>query len=76
MYERFDYKLKIGDVDYFSPETRNWKSFKENNIDTLLSEQLKKKMRGLFVRLQRRKIPVEMMFFPSPPMLFSLIDHV
>ncbi len=75
-YERFDYKLRIGDVDYFSPETRNWKSFKENDINTLLSEQLKEKMRGVFVRLQERKIPVEMMFFPSPPMLFSLIDHV
>ncbi len=75
-YERFDYKLKIGDVDYFSPETRSWKSLKENDMNTLLSQQLKKKMKGIFMRLQRRKIPVEMMFFPSPPMLFSLIDHV
>jgi len=75
-YARFDYKLRIGEVDYFSPETRSWKLFSQDNMDSLLSEQLKRKMKGVFERLQKRKIPVEMMFFPSPPMLFSLIDHV
>lgn len=75
-YERFDYKLRIGNVDYFSPETHSWKSFEQEEINDLLSEKLKRKMHDMLVELSAWEIPVEMMFFPTPPMLFSLIDTI
>ena len=75
-YRRFDYKLRIGNVDYYLPETRSWKPYTADNISALLSERLKKQMNHIYAQLVEWEIPVEMMFFPSPPMLFSLIDNI
>ncbi len=75
-YQRFNYKLRIGNVEYFSPEENRWRTFKEENIKKLQTEQLKKRMESLFLRLDTLGIPMEMMFFPNKPVLFSLIEDV
>jgi len=73
-YERFDYKLRIGHVEYFLPESHSWKFYKEEEINTLHSEKLKEKMRDILWEFSNWNIPAEMMFFPSPPIFFSLTD--
>lgn len=75
-YQRFNYKLRIGNVEYFSPEEKRWKSFREENIETLQTEKLKKRMEEIFLRLDAFGIPIEMMFFPNQPILFSLMENV
>ncbi len=48
---RFDYKLRIGDVDYFDLNTRNWKDYKqlrEEDIPLFKMEEKLKKLQKLF----------------------------
>ena len=48
---RFDYKLRIGDVDYFNLATRQWsnyKTLKEEEIPLLKMERKLKKVQSLF----------------------------
>ncbi len=70
-YERFDYKLRIGDVDYYNVWKKNWLPYKDLKKDTLPSEVLQKHLNIIKIYLDLLQIPYEQMVYPAHTRPFS-----
>ena len=46
-YQRFDYKLRVGETDYYLPETNEWRPYSEMIFEELPSEILNRKLKEI-----------------------------
>ncbi|MEL7120093.1 MAG: arginine-tRNA-protein transferase [Bacteroidota bacterium] len=63
-YERFDYKLRIGDVDYFDIKERKWKSFLALDQSDIPINKMQEKLNTLQLLLNKNHIRSEKLFYP------------
>ncbi|MFK7807024.1 MAG: hypothetical protein AB8F74_04400 [Saprospiraceae bacterium] len=63
-YEKFDYKLRIGDTDYYDEETAAWLPYKDLDHQTLLSNQLYYQLATVQVMLKKMGIPHQLWLYP------------
>jgi len=61
---RFDYKLRIGEVEYFSPTDRLWKPYNKIDYNSLPIFNLKQKLFSIRCELEKAGIPTEQVFYP------------
>jgi arginyl-tRNA--protein-N-Asp/Glu arginylyltransferase len=65
-YSKFDYKLRIGQLDYYDSLEDQWLPMAEYRKEQLAAVILKQKMRSLEEELNELDIYNELLFFPSP----------
>jgi len=63
-YERFDYKTRIGKVDYYDLHKRTWLPFEQLAIDTLPVERLRTKLGEVKELLNRLDLPNHLVLYP------------
>jgi len=63
-YAAFDYKLRIGAVDYFCPYEKIWKAYNTLTEDEMLSIKLKNKLAGMETILANAGIGAKQMLYP------------
>lgn len=63
-YGRFDYKLRIGEVDYFDIFSKSWLPWKGLKEEELISEILKNKLGTLKTALAKVNIHTEQILYP------------
>ena len=61
---RFDYKLRIGNVDYYDPNDHVWKPHDQFNLSTLPIQVLKNKLITIRRALEERGIYTVKIFYP------------
>lgn len=63
-YHRFDYKLRIGDVEYFDLRTRSWLPFSlQTAVDTPLMK-MEENLASLYQMLKMNRLPSRFMHYP------------
>ena len=63
-YPRFDYKLRIGEVDYFDLEDSQWKPFVHLSDDLIPLQKIEYHLNALYKYLQWHKVPCEKLYYP------------
>ena len=64
-YGKFDYKLRIGNVDFYEPTSRKWISYKEHfNIDDTLTTRLHQALDDIQKTLQDAGFYVQKTLYP------------
>ena len=63
-YGKFDYKLRIGAVDYFDENTASWLPYKQLNHQTLLSHRLYHQLSLVQELLKGKGIPHQLWLYP------------
>ncbi len=63
-YDRFDYKLKIGGVDYYNNKTNSWLPYNDINHNEQGAEKLQAKLKELQVQLQEAGIHNKIYLYP------------
>lgn len=63
-YDRFDYKLRIGDVDYYDLATRKWLPYHQLSADQIPIRQMRYKLRELSAELDAAGVPNKVMLYP------------
>jgi len=63
-YFKFDYKLRIGDTEYFDPDENQWFPFSELDKDQLSSDVLKTKLDELKEYLGEKNIRTDLFLYP------------
>lgn len=78
---RFDYKARIGNVDYYDFFTHKWKSFDSIDLKNIPTQLLKGKLNLLQFFLEKINIKSELFYFPPyessgvDPFLEDLLEH-
>jgi len=63
-YEKFDYKLRIGKVEYFDEDNQSWPPYDELDFDQLLSAQLYNQLKQVSDLLLKRGIEHKQWLYP------------
>ncbi|MEM1319282.1 MAG: hypothetical protein AAGG75_03445 [Bacteroidota bacterium] len=63
-YSKFDYKLRIGEVDFFDARRGNWRPYSEIDLRTLPAENLKQKLTAVQEELTKVAIPFKEILYP------------
>lgn len=63
-YERFDYKLRVGDVDYFDMASQDWLPFAQLQPRAIPYKQMQDYLQSLQVELNAVNIPNKIMMYP------------
>jgi len=63
-YYKFDYKLRIGDTEYFDPDKNQWFPHDQLNLSQLSSNILKSKLQELQEHLNTLNIPSTIYLYP------------
>ena len=63
-YEKFDYKLRVGDTDYYDEGSNSWLPYKGLDHKTLLSNQLYYQLATIQVELKAKGIPHQLWLYP------------
>lgn len=63
-YSRFDYKLRVGDVTYYQPESGAWLPFNELSEERIPINLSKQKLEELCQSLKRNKIEFQLLTYP------------
>lgn len=63
-YGRFDYKLRVGEVDYFDIFKKDWQPWSELENKALISEILKTKLAALQSELSQRGVHTQKILYP------------
>lgn len=63
-YERFDYKKRIGPVQYYNPIHQNWQIFNKVNPPLTPLEKIEEKLDLLLLELEAHDIPVKKCQYP------------
>lgn len=63
-YPRFDYKLRIGKVDYLNLATNEWQAFDSLQSNGIPIEKIDQKLLDLKNALQRQGIPCKKLYYP------------
>ncbi len=63
-YRKFDYKLRIGDVEYFDEDNQTWPSYNDLNFDQLLSSQLYNQLKKISALLTAKGIEHKQWLYP------------
>ncbi|MEL6864328.1 MAG: arginine-tRNA-protein transferase [Bacteroidota bacterium] len=63
-YERFDYKLRIGAMDYYEYESREWIPYKGIDTDQLPAERMVQALSELQDALDAAKVPSRLLLYP------------
>jgi len=63
-YQRFDYKLRVGPLDYFNIFDKEWYPYTDLNEEELISNILKEKLHGLKEKLAKSDIHSEVILYP------------
>lgn len=71
-YPKFDYKLRIGSLEYLSTHDMSWSPLEEMKRDQLAPVRLKHKLQEVQEILTIKGIFHEMLFFPSPTIFFQV----
>ncbi|HHH49965.1 MAG TPA: hypothetical protein ENK52_03190, partial [Saprospiraceae bacterium] len=61
---RFDYKLRIGDVEYYDPKDQHWKDWNKFDLNQLPINLLNNKFKTLSQFLNQAGIPHQKIFYP------------
>jgi arginine-tRNA-protein transferase len=62
-YRRFDYKLRIGEVEYFDLKTEKWLDYQQLNPEKIPIHQIKGKMNSLMDYFLANKILLKKMYY-------------
>ncbi len=63
-YSKFDYKTRIGNVDYYEYRSRQWKSFDKFSDDKVPMNQLRSNLQRLEKELDQHKITYKEIMYP------------
>lgn len=63
-YERFDYKLRIGDVHYYDLATQNWLPYAKLESAEIPYTQMRRRLKELQAELSAARIPSKIMMYP------------
>jgi leucyl-tRNA---protein transferase len=63
-YEKFDYKLRIGDTDYYDEPSGSWSPYNTLDIHTLLSYKMYYQLATVQVHLKKKRIPHQLWLYP------------
>ncbi len=63
-YDRFDYKLRIGEVEYYDLSSGRWRPLQDWNGEAGPLMAMERKLAGLQASLNRHRIPAKKMFYP------------
>lgn len=63
-YNRFDYKLRIGEVDYFDLALQDWAPYKQLRDDQIPIIQMRERLKELQLELNDARIPCKLMMYP------------
>lgn len=63
-YPRFDYKLRIGEVDYFDLHTNNWLPYKELQSEDIPITKMEQELNNLKRILNNYDIPAQLKYYP------------
>ena len=63
-YGKFDYKLRIGDTDYFNPDTKEWKPYPNLDTTQLSHQVLNEKLIELQTYFLQKNIPAKILLYP------------
>ncbi len=63
-YERFDYKLRIGKVDYYDLSSSNWLSYEQLEHSDIPLNAMKQELRSLQQRLGAQGIDANLLYYP------------
>ncbi len=80
-HQKFDYKIRIGNVDYFDYYQQQWLPLNQLNLKYLPSRLLKRRMETVQYYLDRAGIQSEIYFFPPyessgvDPFLKDMLKH-
>lgn len=74
-YSAFDYKLRAGGaIEFYEPETQNWRSMGEFKEEDLLHRKMLKKLTELQTELGRRGIPTRLGVYPLYETVFWALE--
>ncbi len=63
-YAKFDYKLRVGDVDFFDARIGGWKPYSEIELPELPAENLKERLSKVQNLLKQLEIPHKEILYP------------
>ena len=63
-YQRFDYKLRIGPVDYYNIKTKNWEPYEQFVYEEMPSEEMKQNLLQLQDKLNTINIANKIVLYP------------
>lgn len=63
-YSRFDYKLRIGDVDYYDLRTNNWLPFSELPAEEIPVTRMEQELQNLKRIFRQHNIACQLKFYP------------
>ena len=63
-YEKFDYKLRVGGVEYFDEDSQTWPSYDDIDFDQLLSSQLYSQLKKISKLLSEKGIEHKQWLYP------------
>ncbi|HMO38667.1 MAG TPA: arginine-tRNA-protein transferase [Saprospiraceae bacterium] len=63
-YPRFDYKARIGQVDYFHLPTRSWIPFASLAPDEIPINKMEQKLQVLQAVMKKQGIPTQLLYYP------------
>lgn len=63
-YPNFDYKRRVGELEFYDSRTKTWLNISELKEDYLLSQILEKKLKDAGIYLQKNGIPNQRKLYP------------
>lgn len=63
-YKRFDYKLRIGDVEFYHTKSEKWLPYEEIKFEELPAENLKNQLLKVQEELDKENIPYRQILYP------------
>ncbi|MEM6965703.1 MAG: hypothetical protein AAF573_13125 [Bacteroidota bacterium] len=63
-YQKFDYKLRIGDTEYYDPDRRNWFPYADLKLEKLSSNILVNKLKALQQYLHEKGMDASIYLYP------------
>ncbi|MEN0004700.1 MAG: arginine-tRNA-protein transferase [Bacteroidota bacterium] len=63
-YSRFNYKLRIGEVDYFNLQNNKWEPFTSLAQEDIPIEKMRRKLSDLYLLLHQASFPSKVYYYP------------